>query len=179
MHYSPFFTSTLLFPCKTLFLRYNDREGGITLEEYAEVVKTRGDKATVRIRRHAQCKKCTLCSGDKELMVEANNPLKAEAGQVVLLQMASSRILGASFLIYIFPLLMILLGYLLGSSLVTTRTELVGFITGMAFLLLSLLVIRFMDSWLGERWDYKPTIKQIIGGRMDEEVRTKGRGDGV
>lgn len=153
--------------------------GGILLDQYGEVVRIQGEKAKVQIRRHRQCKKCSLCSGDAHLVVEAHNPIKAQVGQVVLLKMDSRRVLGATFLIYIFPLLMILVGYLLGSHLAIHREELIGFITGMVFLGLSFVIVHYMDQYLGNRWDYRPMIQHIMGGVVHGETVVEGRRDGL
>lgn len=132
------------------------------MQQYGQVLKSSGGKAQVQIRRHLQCEKCSHCSGEREHLIEAKNPINAKAGQVVRLEMGSGMVLKATFLLYIFPLLMMLLGYLLGSSLFSAAEELVGFLTGMTFLGLSFLLIRFLDGYLGRRWELIPTIKQIM-----------------
>lgn len=168
---------SIVFLAKLSPLGIMIEKGGIVLEQYGEVVMMEGEKAKVQVRRHRQCKKCNLCSCDSILMVEAHNPIHAKTGQIVLLKMDSRRVLGATFLIYIFPLLMILVGYLLGSHFSGQREELVGFITGMLFLGLSFLIVRSMDQYLGNRWDYKPTIQYIIGGDANGEKYFENRGD--
>lgn len=138
------------------------------MEQYGQVVKSSGDRAQVRIHRHRQCEKCSLCFGKQEHQVEAKNPISARPGQRVRLEMSSHKVLKVTFLIYLFPLFMILLGYGVGSTLFSHEDEGVGFFTGMVFLGVAYLILYQLDSYLGRRWAVIPTIKQIIQDREED-----------
>ena len=71
----------------------------------AEVAVTRGTACG------GNCGNCESCMFQSELKVAASNPLGAKPGQKVVIESKSSKIYKATLLVYIFPMLLLVLGY--------------------------------------------------------------------
>ncbi len=78
-----------------------------------------GQMAEVAVRRTTacggNCAGCDSCVFQNELKTPAFNRIQAKPGQKVLIESQSVRIFKAAFLVYVMPLLMFLLGYLLAA----------------------------------------------------------------
>ena len=79
------------------------------------------DMAEVAVRRTkacgGNCASCESCVFQNELKTPAVNRIQAKPGQKVLIESQSRKVFRAAFLVYVMPLLMFLLGYLLASLL--------------------------------------------------------------
>jgi positive regulator of sigma E activity len=79
---------------------------------YGIVKKTKGEYASVSIKRDSMCSdncaSCGLCSM-KETVVTVKNSVNAQAGEKVVVTMESGGLL-AAFLVYGMPVLLILFG---------------------------------------------------------------------
>jgi len=121
------------------------------METKAIVISTDGAYATVETDRKSACDGChkqqdgtgcAMCAmmGDKtKLQSRARNPLGAEPGDTVLLETATARVLGYGALVFLAPLVLALLGYLLGGLLPygavgQGAAALCGFLAAFAFL---------------------------------------------
>lgn len=89
------------------------------MKEYAQVIDVEGDNAVVLVRRTSACGKCGACGmGNKdELRLTLPNIVKAKTGDFVLLDLTSGKALNAALIAYGFPLLMMIVGAILGSKL--------------------------------------------------------------
>ncbi len=64
------------------------------------------------------CHKCSGCGAAQEsLLLTVNNPIGAEAGDMVVISSSSGPVLAAAAVLYMLPLLLFFLGYLAGSVL--------------------------------------------------------------
>jgi len=99
------------------------------LEESGQVVRTAGELAWVQTARQSSCGGCASRSGcgtgalagvfgARAHEVEALNPVGAQPGDKVIIGIAESVLVGGSALLYLLPLLSLLVGALLGDSLV-------------------------------------------------------------
>ena len=125
------------------------------------IKKLHGDIADVEIHRSTacgdNCASCGLCNG-RTSIVKAANAAGAAEGDTVLIDMADKKVLGAAFLVYIVPLVLLVAGYFIGSALF--KTEPGGIITGFLLMLLSFLPIVFIDR--RSRQKYLPKITGIV-----------------
>ena len=64
-----------------------------------------------------KCDSCEACKCDSEVRVVASNPLGAKPGQRVVIESRSSEIFGAALFVYIFPIILLLAGYIAGAAL--------------------------------------------------------------
>lgn len=88
--------------------------------EYGEVTKTKDNLATVTFKRRGKCDKCQLCkvSNDCTMVeIEIENTLNVNQGDYVSVDMGNRgfRLVTAS--IYLVPLVLVVLGVLIGSIL--------------------------------------------------------------
>jgi len=144
------------------------------MEEMGIIINNKGKEALVKIRRHSLCSKCTnkcqLAMEDshesEEIKVNVSNPLGAETGQMVKIEMGEQSLVIASLMVYIIPLVSLILGYFLGQffmhTIGYTPTEGAGLIGSVLFLAISFLLIKSIDKIIGKKNEYKPTIKEII-----------------
>lgn len=77
----------------------------------AEVAVTRGTACG------SNCGNCESCVFQSELKAFAKNTVNAKPGEKVIIESLSSRIFGATFLVYIVPIIMLIIGYLVAASL--------------------------------------------------------------
>lgn len=77
----------------------------------AEVAVTRGTACG------SNCGNCESCVFQSELKAFAKNTVNAKPGEKVIIESLSSRIFGATFLVYIVPIIMLIVGYLVAASL--------------------------------------------------------------
>lgn len=139
------------------------------MEEIAQVVRViDGGGAEVEIRRHTMCHECGGCGHGKSenTRFEVDNPIQAQEGEIVILEMATKNLLGAVLLIYLLPLIDLIIGYLIGDWLNTTyhffKGEGFAIICGLLFLALTFVFIRQYDKRAGTRSGFKPRITRVV-----------------
>lgn len=120
------------------------------MRECGEIIEIKGDIAYVRMTRGKECDGCNLCSafGDKSTVLEADNAVGARSGDRVIVEIRPGIVVGHSLLIFIMPVLLLMVGYLLGHSLPWPRVmsgEGSGVVTAILFFLLSFPLIKLFD----------------------------------
>lgn len=103
------------------------------------------------------CASCGLCPGQTSV-VEAVNDINADVGDTVIMDMSDSKVLGAAFLVYIVPLLMLIVGYFSGCAVFIG--ELPRIITGFLFMAAAFAVIICLDRKIKRK--YESHIVRII-----------------
>ena len=113
------------------------------------------DTARVIIRRESACgDSCASCGGgcndSKSIILELENTLKAEVGDYVIVESKSSTILKSAFVAYIMPLMLMIVGVLIGMSVFEglgyANFEALGFLVGMVFLAISYFILKYVDN---------------------------------
>jgi sigma-E factor negative regulatory protein RseC len=105
------------------------------MEQKVRVVKCNADgTAQVSLVRESACSgdchKCSGCGAAKQTMfLTAQNPIGAEVGAVVMIQSESAPVLKAAAMLYMLPLGLFFLGYILGDEI----WHLGGLVGGLAF----------------------------------------------
>jgi sigma-E factor negative regulatory protein RseC len=98
--------------------------------------------------------------------VNVVNALGARVGERVLIKMDSSPLLKATFLVYMVPILMLLLGAGLGqwvSHSAGSSSSALAAVFGFLFLAAGLALVRAVANRLAQNQDYRPRIVRIIG----------------
>ena len=80
-------------------------------------VKVRRTSACASAHNCGSCDHCSLMENAPEIVVEATDSHGAQAGDTVVVESATSSVLGAAVLLYIVPFALFFLGYLLGGSM--------------------------------------------------------------
>lgn len=144
------------------------------MKETARVIENIDNKARVKIIRQSACSKCEkdcMLAGDShemdEMEVVVDNPVSAEKGTMVSLEMGEKPLVYASLIIYLLPLIGLFIGYFAGSWLAQTLDfkliELTGISGSILFLIFSFVIIRLLDARLRFEKRFHPKITGIVG----------------
>ena len=143
-------------------------EEGIVFKLGSAEAKT----AWVRTTRSSACKSCSsrnTCQGEasgKEMEVEAMNTAGAKVGDRIVLNIRTSSLLKATFLLYVFPILAMILGALIGQTIALNRgsdPSGMSALFAFGFFGLAFLVIRIAGKRLSKDTSYKPEIIKVRG----------------
>lgn len=128
--------------------------------------------AWVKTTRSSACESCSsrnACQtdgGGKEMEVEAINTANAQVGDRIVLSINTASLLKATFLLYVFPILAMIAGALIGQTLAVMRgSDPSGFSAFFACLFfgLAFIFIRFAGRRLSNNASYKPEIVKVRG----------------
>lgn len=142
------------------------------MKERARVIKKEDGQSLVQIIRTSACshcdEKCMLADDShevEEMEVLVNDPIGAEVGSTVELEMGAKPILVSALVVYLLPLVAIVVGYFAGSSLlsgVISSSEVAGIIgSGIGFLL-SFASLKFFDKKAGSKSYFHPEITRVV-----------------
>jgi sigma-E factor negative regulatory protein RseC len=133
---------------------------------------TGADTAWVRTTRSSACKSCSsrhTCQGEasgKEMEVEAMNTAGAKVGDRIVLNIRTSSLLKATFLLYVFPILAMILGALIGQTIALKRGSDPSGLSALfafGFFGLAFVIIRITGKRLSKDTNYKPEIIKVRG----------------
>jgi len=133
------------------------------MTEYGEVVRIDGGTAFVKFCRSSACGRCKACgmlSGQNEIVVEVPNTQDANVGDFVSVQIMTRKAVKASAIAYVFPLIMLILGVVLGWLLskvwhIFDNMDSVMAICAIIFVLLSFLLLKIASPL------YNKTVKNV------------------
>lgn len=140
------------------------------MEQIVRVRKTfpDGTAEVVHIRQSAcsgDCHKCAGCGAAKEtLVLTARNPIGARPGDAVVIRSETGPVLTSAAVLYLSPLLLFFLGYLLGSKLWG-----LGGLAGCLAFVLGLLAAVLYDRKVLEK---KNTVYTITGPAGEAPARS-------
>ena len=103
--------------------------------------------------------------------VEALNEAGAKVGDRIVLLFETSSLLKATFLLYVFPILLLLAGAFLGQA-IAAHTNMnpsgLSAITGFSFFIAAVLFIKVRANKMALKQEYRPKIIKILGpaGRL-------------
>jgi sigma-E factor negative regulatory protein RseC len=126
--------------------------------------------AWVRTTRSSACKSCSsrhACQGeggDMEMEVEAINTADARVGDRIVLSIRTASLLKVTLLLYIFPILAMIGGAILGESVADMRgsdPSAMAALFGFLFFGLAFMIIRLAGRHLSKDDSYKPEIIKI------------------
>jgi sigma-E factor negative regulatory protein RseC len=104
--------------------------------------------------------------GGKEMEVAVVNPLEARVGDRVLLKLETASFLKATFLIYMFPILLLVAGAAAGewvSRSFGLDSPLPPALLGFGALAVGLVLMRSIARRLEKKDEYRPRITRVIG----------------
>ncbi len=144
--------------------------------ETGVVTKVGTGTAYVRTTKTSACKSCAAregchtLGGGKEMEVEAINMAGAKMGDQVIIRFETSSLVKASFLIYVFPILGMMAGAVIGQEMRPDSS--LSVTLGFTFFFLAFLVARFLGNRLSRKNEYRAKIVRI------KRHGPKGRGAG-
>ena len=86
-------------------------------------------------------------------------------GDHIVLSVSSSAVLKVSFLLYVFPILLMIVGAAIGQNLgprLRMDPSMLSLLTGLLFFLAAFVIVRLRSNRMGEKDEYRPRIVRII-----------------
>lgn len=141
------------------------------MENKGRVVSTNGKYAKVEVVRSSACgDKCGSCKGGcskNATYINVENTAHAQPSEFVMLEIDTKTVMGAAFLTYILPLIMLIGGIIAGTAIYTNLSlglpsEIFALLTGISFMIFSYFIVRFFDSRFKSQDKVKYHIAKII-----------------
>lgn len=137
--------------------------------EQGTIVGLRNHVARIALKTEDECEHCFaqhMCGLGRDGLryIEIEDTLGTQIGDVVEIYSPSQNVLLFAFLVYMAPLIMLLVGYMLGKGL--SGSEHIGTVTAILALIGSFLGLRFVDKRIDKRIakgaTLHPVIKRVI-----------------
>ncbi|MCU0597911.1 MAG: SoxR reducing system RseC family protein [Desulfobacterales bacterium] len=134
------------------------------------VVKLDKKTAIIRTSRKTACESCsekhscTSIGSGQEMELEADNPINAQVGDRVTVALKTGKLMTASFLLYIFPILMMIAGALLGDHLAKTYPSdpsMMAAGLGFLFFFVAFGLVKLKDMQAKKSGGFRPEIIRI------------------
>jgi len=139
--------------------------------EQGVVLRTDSDAAWVKTVRSSACEGCSAkeschTTGDgRDMEVKAINSAGASVGDRIVLSFETASLLKATFLIYVFPIILMIAGAVFGQVL----SPFIGFgpsglsvLLGFAFFFSALFIIKVRANKMAKKNAYQPKITKIL-----------------
>lgn len=138
--------------------------------EEGVVIKTDAGAAWVKTSKTGACKECSArgschSSGGEEMQVEVLNEVGAKVGDRIVLSFETGSLLKATFLLYVFPILLLILGAVIGqetASYLDFNPSGFAAVTGFSFFFAALMIVKIKANQLAKRNEYRPKIIKIV-----------------
>lgn len=125
------------------------------------VIETNGETAKIRCSVHSDCENCGVCPGADAMIIEVDSLEGLKPGDSVLVENNESNMAKVAFMIYIFPLLVvgsgIILGYYLSLRFMISQALSMA-MGGLVFGVAAIMIIKRVDKTLQSA---KPIIRPI------------------
>lgn len=140
------------------------------MREVGIVKKEQGKRAQVSIQRHVACGDCGACHvGRDKMTMEATalNEIGAKEGELVEVEMQFANVMKASMIAYGIPLMVFILGAVIGFYSINPRfglgdNPIPAFLTGLGLTALSYIVIRILEKRGVFVKGYEPRITAVL-----------------
>lgn len=133
------------------------------------VIELESTTAWVKTTKSSACKGCasrdSCHAAGNEMKVEAINVAGAQVGDRVVLSFKTSSLLKATFLLYVFPILFMIFGAIIGQKiapLFDMNASAFSAITAFLFFFISVLFIKSKANKLAKKNEYRPKIVRIL-----------------
>lgn len=140
--------------------------GELTMKlEQGVILELIGDEAKIKVGRHSDCSSCGGCAGAQHIIIDALNPVDAQVGQRVELELKETNVLVGAFTVFVIPLVAAFLGAVFGWYLGeqygynVIHSAVAG---GIIVFLLSLVWVKLFDRSVAADQKSKPCITRIL-----------------
>jgi sigma-E factor negative regulatory protein RseC len=142
-----------------------------------------GGSAWVKTVRSNACEGCSAqgschaMSGGQDMEVKALNVAGARVGDRIVLSFETPALLKATFLIYVFPIILLIVGAALGQMLapiIGLNPSALSILLGFAFFFAALIIVKTRANKMAKKDAYQPKIIKILyrgSVGADEEVK--------
>ena len=135
------------------------------------VIKTSAASAVVKTVKSGACQGCSsrgACHSmgeNDEMEVDAVNAAGAKVGDRIVLNLDTGPLLKVTFLLYVFPIILLIIGAAIGQRIATMLDmdpSGLSVLVGFTFLFAAVLFIKIKANNLAKRDKYRPTIIKIL-----------------
>ena len=135
------------------------------------VLRTDSGAAWVKTIRSSACEGCAAkgschsMDGGDEMEVKALNTAGARAGDRIVLSFETTSLLKATFLIYVFPIILLTIGAAVGqmlAPLMAFNPSALSVLLGFAFFFTALVIIKVRANKMAKKNAYQPKIIKIL-----------------
>ncbi|MDH3799027.1 MAG: SoxR reducing system RseC family protein [Desulfobacterales bacterium] len=139
--------------------------------EQGVVLRTDSEDAWVKTARSSACEGCTArgschtTGGGQDMEVKAINSAGASVGDRIVLSFETASLLKATFLIYVFPIILMIAGAVLGQVLapfIEFSPSGLSVLLGFAFFFSALFIIKARANKMAKKDAYQPKITKIL-----------------
>ncbi len=145
---------------------------------------TQTGMASVQTVRPGACKSCTsrhMCHGgnvkDEEVM--AINAANAKPGDRIQITFETSSLIKATFLLYVFPIIWLLAGALIGQHYAPAfqmNPSALAAIVGFGFFGAAILFVKILGNHLATKESYRPKITRVLRKKRKEDAEGDDEG---
>jgi sigma-E factor negative regulatory protein RseC len=130
-----------------------------------------GGSAWVKTVRSSACEGCTargschITEGGQDMEVKAINSVGASVGDRIVLNLETTSLLKATFLIYVFPIILLIAGAALGQALaplIKFNPSALSVFLGFAFFFAGLFITKTRANRMAKKNAYQPKITKIL-----------------
>lgn len=134
------------------------------------IIKVMDTTAMVKTLQMTACESCSerdhchTSSGQKSMEVEAVNTAGAQLGDRVAVSFETSQLFKLSFLLYVFPVILMIIGALLGERVAANfqgNPSAYSALFGFSFFFAAMAVVKLMDKKARKTGKYRPEIIKI------------------
>ena len=139
--------------------------------EQGVVLRTESEDAWVKTVRSSACEGCSArgschtTGGGQDMEVKAINSAGARVGDRIVLSFETASLLKATFLIYVFPIILMIAGAALGQVLapfIEFSPSGLSVLLGFAFFFSALFIIKARADKMAKKNAYQPKITKIL-----------------
>ena len=139
--------------------------------EQGVVLRTNSNSAWVKTTRSNACQGCTArkscqpLGNSSDVEVEALNIAGARAGDRIVLSFETKSLLKATFLIYVFPIIFLMAGAVIGqmlAPLIALDPSALAVLLGFAFFFTALFFMKARADKMAAKDAYRPKITKIL-----------------
>ncbi len=135
------------------------------MKEIGEVIDKERNILKVKLNAVESCRSCGLCKNNEDFILEVLDECNAKIGDFVLVEIKKENYYKVTFLVYLFPLILFILGTIIGyivGEKYNLDPQLLGFALGMIFLAVSYIMIRFIDKKSIKKEKIIPVAKKVV-----------------
>jgi sigma-E factor negative regulatory protein RseC len=139
--------------------------------EQGIVIRINSEATWVKTVRTSACEGCSAkgschtVGGGQDMEVKALNEAGAQVGDRIVLSFANTSLLKATFLVYVFPIILLIVGAALGQTLaplMALNPSVLSVLLGFSFFFGALLIVKVRASQMAKKNAYQPKIVKIL-----------------
>jgi len=140
--------------------------------EQGIVIRTNAGAAWVKTVKSGDCAGCSArgschsLGNTNEMEVEAINAVGAREGDRIVLLFETSSLFKATFLLYVFPILLLIVGAMIGQAMapyMDLNPSGAAAATGFSFFFAAVLIIKSRANKMAQKKEYRPKVVKILG----------------